>query len=205
MVEVFRIEDFRHLFLFIIPLRGLRPHDSQLILTLMRHNPFILCVCALTAIPFVAAAQNVDSLQRDTTTLQQTISLPHVPRKDSTRKNSTKPIVPIQTQPQLEQQQPQQPVRSLGRARRRVPGFRIQVYTGGNNRKAKQTALQMKERVQKAFPELSVYIHFQAPRWICRVGDFISREEAKPYLKELRKQRISPEANIVSSPVLRSY
>lgn len=161
-----------------------------------------LFVCVLIAIPFVAVAQT-DSLQQgDTTILLRTVPL--LPHKDSTRKDSARPFTPLHQKTEFSSSS-QHPIQNYGRARRRIQGYRIQVYTGGNNRKSKQEALQMKDRVQKAFPELSVYIHFQAPRWICRVGDFISREEARPYLKELRKQRIAPEANIIASPILRSY
>lgn len=90
-------------------------------------------------------------------------------------------------------------------ARYKVQGYRIQVFTGGNDRAAKRAAQEMKTKIQKHFPELSVYIHFQSPRWVCRVGDFISREEAQVYLKQIRKKRLSPEAAIVKSLVLRPY
>lgn len=170
----------------------------------MRPNLFLLCVCALTAFPFVAAAQQVDSLQKEkNSTPQRTTPLTHVPKKDSTRKDTIRPITPTQSASKIEQVTKSTEYHPRGR--RRVQGYRIQVYTGGNNRQAKQAAMSMKERVQKVFPELSVYITFKSPRWICRVGDFISREEARPYLKELRKQGISPEANIISSTVSRSY
>lgn len=169
----------------------------------MRPNLFVFCVCALTAFPFVAAAQQVDSLQQDNiSTPQRTSPLPNIPRKDSTRKDSTQPITSTRS---TKIEQAGHSAGYVSRGRRRMQGYRIQVYTGGNTRQAKQSALRMKERVQRLFPELSVYITFKSPRWICRVGDFISREEAKPYLKELRKQGISPEANIISSTVSRSY
>lgn len=95
--------------------------------------------------------------------------------------------------------------RPRSRARKRVPGYRIQVYTGNNTRVSKQKALDRKVQIQKLFPELSVYVHFQSPRWICHAGDFISREEARPYLTKMRKFRIAPEASIVACPVLRAY
>lgn len=91
------------------------------------------------------------------------------------------------------------------RVRRKMPGYRIQVYTGGNNRAAKEAAQQMKVKVQKVCPELSVYSSFQSPRWIVRVGDFTSREEAQRYVKRLRRARVSTEARIVSTIILRAY
>lgn len=95
--------------------------------------------------------------------------------------------------------------REGSRSRYRAQGYRIQVFTGGNDRAAKLAAQDMKIKVQRYFPELSVYIHFQSPRWVCRVGDFLSREEAQHYVKLIKKKRLSPEAAIVKSPILRAY
>ena len=95
--------------------------------------------------------------------------------------------------------------REASRSRYRAQGYRIQVFTGGNDRAAKLAAQDMKIKVQRYFPELSVYIHFQSPRWVCRVGDFLSREEAQHYVKLIKKKRLSPEAAIVKSPILRAY
>ena len=97
------------------------------------------------------------------------------------------------------------PLKDTSRPRYRTQGYRIQVFTGGNDRAAKRSAQEMKIKVQRHFPELSVYIHFQSPRWVCRVGDFLTREEAQHYVKLIRKKRLSPEAAIVKSPILRAY
>lgn len=90
------------------------------------------------------------------------------------------------------------------RARYKAQGYRIQVYTGANNRVSKQEALQMKQKVQSHFPELSAYVTFLSPRWVCRVGDFSSREEAADYVRQLRRKRISAEVRVVSSTILRA-
>ena len=64
----------------------------------------------------------------------------------------------------------------------RVNGFRVQVYYGGNNQKSKLQARQMAQRVKIWFEDLSVYTTFSSPHWICRVGDFQTREEAMEVL-----------------------
>ena len=92
----------------------------------------------------------------------------------------------------------------ITRARYKAQGYRIQVYTGANNRVSKQEALQMKQKVQSHFPELSAYVTFLSPRWVCRVGDFSSREEAADYVRQLRRKRISAEVRVVSSTILRA-
>lgn len=154
----------------------------------MRHF-FLLPALFLLLLPTIGAAQDI----KDT--------LPQLP---STPPGKTEPIE-SPTLRVLPTVKTTESYRQGARVRKRVPGFRIQVYTGSNTRISKQKALDLKVQIQKFFPELSVYVHFQSPRWICRAGDFISREEARPYLKKIRKLHISPEASIVACPVLRAY
>ncbi len=86
--------------------------------------------------------------------------------------------------------------------RHKVQGFRVQVYTGGNSREARNEAARMESRVRAAFPELSVYKTFVSPRWICRVGDFREQEEAARYAELIRKAGVSSEARVVKCVVL---
>ena len=65
-------------------------------------------------------------------------------------------------------------------------GFRIQVYAGNNSRVARNEAKAMAEEVKKAFPNMPVYTYFQPPRWLCRVGDFKSMEEAYDAMLKLK-------------------
>lgn len=122
------------------------------------------------------------------------------PQDSASTANDTTPHTRIVTR-----RVPRTHYNGVPRVRHKAPGFRIQVYTGGNNRASKRMAQQMKQKIQKAFPELSVYISFQSPRWICRVGDFDSRKEAQPYARKIRARRISTETNIVSCQILRAY
>lgn len=84
----------------------------------------------------------------------------------------------------------------------RTIGYRIQVYAGGNNRTAKAEAYRMADLVRSAFPELSVYTHFISPRWICRVGDFRTNEEAREMLQKMRETQRFREASIVKSQII---
>jgi diaminopimelate epimerase len=83
----------------------------------------------------------------------------------------------------------------------RINGFRVQVYYGGNNQKAKQEARKMAERVKIWFEELPVYTSFSSPHWICRVGDFQTREEAMEVLQAMRESGRFPRAIIVKSKI----
>lgn len=88
------------------------------------------------------------------------------------------------------------------RHRVKAVGYRIQIFTGGNSHHDKAKAFELAENCRKFFPELSVYPRFTSPRWICRVGDFRTREDALKYASKIRAKRISTEVHIVKCEVL---
>ena len=91
---------------------------------------------------------------------------------------------------------------SVPPARRiRINGYRVQVYYGGNNQKSKQQAYKMAETVKIWFEDLSVYTSFSSPHWICRVGDFQTREEATELLMTMRESGRFPKAIIVKTKI----
>ena len=69
---------------------------------------------------------------------------------------------------------------------RKVSGYRIQVFSGGNKRVDRQNAEKMGHKVKAAFPNQPVYVHFHSPRWFCRVGNFPKKEKAQEFLKKVR-------------------
>ncbi len=85
--------------------------------------------------------------------------------------------------------------------RRKGMGYRIQIFTGGNSRSDRVRANRMGSLCREYFPELSVYPHFESPRWICRVGDFKTSEDAKIYVQKMRKLKVFKELRIVKSVV----
>ena len=87
----------------------------------------------------------------------------------------------------------------------RVNGYRIQVYAGGNNREAKSEAYRMAALVRSTFDDVQVYTHFISPRWICRVGDFRTYEEATDMLRRMRETNRFREASIVKSKIILLY
>ena len=50
----------------------------------------------------------------------------------------------------------------------KITGYRVQAFAGGNS------------------PNVPVYVHFYSPRWICRVGNYRTYEEAHQMLVSLR-------------------
>lgn len=84
----------------------------------------------------------------------------------------------------------------------RAIGYRIQVFTGSNSHQDKLKAQAIGEKCKKAFPMLSAYARFISPRWICRVGDFRTREDALEYAEKIRAARIADEVHVVRCEVL---
>lgn len=80
-------------------------------------------------------------------------------------------------------------------------GYRVQVYAGNNSRVARQEANDVAEQVKSEFPELSVYAFFQPPRWLCRVGDYRSIEEADAAMRRLKATGKFKEVSIVREQI----
>ena len=81
-------------------------------------------------------------------------------------------------------------------------GYRIQVFWGGSARIDQTNAQRMGTRVITLFPELQAYTTFESPNWRCRVGDFVTRQEAADYLKKLKDAKLTDDAIIVKSEVI---
>lgn len=80
-------------------------------------------------------------------------------------------------------------------------GYRIQAYAGNNTRQAKNEAYNIAERIKEQFPELPVYTTFIPPRWLCRVGDFRSIEEADAMMRQMRATGEFKEVSIVKEQI----
>ena len=86
----------------------------------------------------------------------------------------------------------------------KVMGYRIQAFAGGNSRADRQKAEQTGNSIRAQFPNVAVYVHFYSPRWICRVGNYRSYEEAHQMLVSLRNMGYS-EATIVKGKISVAY
>ncbi|WP_291530795.1 SPOR domain-containing protein [Bacteroides sp. UBA939] len=80
-------------------------------------------------------------------------------------------------------------------------GYRVQVYVGNNTSSAKNEARAVGSRIKEYFPELPVYTSFNSPRWLCRVGDFRSIEEADATMRQLRNTGVFKEVSIVKEQI----
>lgn len=86
----------------------------------------------------------------------------------------------------------------------KVNGYRVQVFAGGNSRNDKIKAQRIGNEIKQAFPEQPIYVHFYSPRWICRIGNFRSFEEANNILHQIKKMGYK-QACIVSGKITVPY
>ena len=56
-------------------------------------------------------------------------------------------------------------------------------------------------RIKEYFPELTVYTSFNSPRWLCRVGDFRSIEEADAMMRKMKATGVFKEVSIVKDQI----
>lgn len=83
----------------------------------------------------------------------------------------------------------------------RMMGYRVQAYAGNNTRKAKTEAYAVAEKLKEQFPDLLIYTIFVPPRWLCRVGDFRTIEEADATMRMLRATGEFKEVSIVKDQI----
>ena len=87
---------------------------------------------------------------------------------------------------------------------KKINGFRVQVFAGGNGRTDRLKAERTGEEMKTLFPNEPVYVHFYSPRWICRIGNYRTYEEAHDVLRQV-KQMGYPSAVIVKGKITVYY
>ena len=86
----------------------------------------------------------------------------------------------------------------------KINGYRVQVYAGGNSRDARIKAERVGKEINALFPGEPVYVHFYSPRWICRMGNYRTYEEAHERLRAVKNLGYSS-AIIVKGKITVSY
>jgi hypothetical protein len=64
-------------------------------------------------------------------------------------------------------------------------GYRVQVYSDNNARKAKSEAFEVEKKISADFPNVKCYVSYSAPFWKVRLGDFSNYSEAVVFSKEV--------------------
>ena len=158
----------------------------------------------------VTQSKEIDDLvngpQDVVTPAKQTQSNQTIPNTQGTQNNQNTPKTPTTQNPQqsLQPQQPQRPqvttqpeatpdTTYTDEPRKKVlkgykiNGYRVQVFAGGNSRDARLKAERTGREINSLFPGEPVYVHFYSPRWICRMGNYRTYEEAHQILNAVKK------------------
>lgn len=90
--------------------------------------------------------------------------------------------------------------KKLMRNSHKINGYRVQVYAGSNSRVDREKATSIGKQVKQHFPGQPVYVHFQSPRWICRMGNYRTMEEARAFLTQVQALGFS-HASIVKGKI----
>ena len=86
----------------------------------------------------------------------------------------------------------------------KVNGYRVQAFAGGNSRNDRIQAERIGNNIKSHFANVPVYVHFYSPRWICRVGNYRTYEEAHQMLVQLRNLGYN-QASIVKGKITVQY
>lgn len=70
----------------------------------------------------------------------------------------------------------------------RMRGYKIQVFSGNNQRTSKNEAYHKQGLLNSSFPEHETVVLFESPFWRLRVGNFQTREEANEVMSEMREK-----------------
>lgn len=148
--------------------------------------------------------------KKDSTNNTKKDTIRRVERPDTTRhqdKNEPQQTTPRRPETTTDRE-PDIPVvdmrKKIMRRSYKVTGYRVQAYAGGNTRSDKLRAQQIGEQIKMAYPDVPVYVHFYSPRWICRVGNYRSIEEATRMLGNLRRMGFK-QASIVKGKITVQY
>lgn len=105
------------------------------------------------------------------------------------KKEEHKPEVPITKKTDTDSEETAPVVdmnKKVMRNSHKVKGYRVQVFAGGNSRADKEKAQQAGNTVKRKYPSEPVYVHFYSPRWVCRVGNYRTLEEANRMMRNVR-------------------
>ncbi len=89
----------------------------------------------------------------------------------------------------------------------KMRGYKIQVFSGNDQRKSKDEADYKQKLINNAFEDIETVVYFNSPRWILRAGNFRTREDANIVLEQIIKQfpNFGKEMYIISDTVKIPY
>jgi hypothetical protein len=82
-------------------------------------------------------------------------------------------------------------------------GYRVQIYSGNDQRTSKDEAFKREKEIKDMIPDMTTYVTYTAPFWRLRVGDYSSHEEAYYSQRQLMQhfQKYGKEMYIVREDI----
>jgi len=115
-------------------------------------------------------------------------------------KNDPSKVASQTTQGEMAEEEATKPTKKIMTGGYKINGYRVQAFAGGNSRKDRQQAERIGNEIKSSYPEVPIYVHFYSPRWICRIGNYRTYEEAHQMLLSLRKMGFT-EAVVVKGKI----
>jgi len=94
--------------------------------------------------------------------------------------------------------------KKMMRGGRKITGYRVQAFAGGNKRSDREAAERAGKKIKNMYPDEAIFVHFYSPRWICRVGNYRTMEEARQMLRKVKKLGFS-QACIIKAKITVAY
>lgn len=69
----------------------------------------------------------------------------------------------------------------------RMRGFKVQAFSGNNQRTSKDEAHRKQAQINGTFPDMETAVLFESPFWRLRVGNFTTRDEAEEAMQDLQR------------------
>ena len=145
-----------------------------------------------------------NSTKQTTTTNQPATS--HTATTPGAKTSTTKPTTSnsVTTGNEGEDETTPDLTKKVMRGGMKVNGYRVQAFAGGNSRNDRIQAERIGNDIKSHFANVPVYVHFYSPRWICRVGNYRTYEEAHQMLVQLRNLGYN-QASIVKGKITVQY
>lgn len=153
---------------------------------------------AAKSAPQTTEQHKPDSLKHKQTEQKPSATEQKQPEKQHTTAKQTEPTTETPSHPAVDTS------KKMMRNSYKVTGYRIQAFSGGNTRADREKANRIGDEIKQKYPDQPVYVHFYSPRWICRVGNFRSYQEAAQVLKGIKAMGYT-QACIVKGKITVAY
>ncbi len=114
--------------------------------------------------------------------------------------DSTKQKVPTKI-PNVSEESNETVSRPAKLRRYKISGYRVQIYAGNNSRNSRIEAEKTAQRFKGYFPKVPAYTHFYPPRWVCRVGDFKTSEQAQAFMQQVQQLKAFSGLTVVKTAI----